>query len=93
MYTIYHLPCKRPAMLYETKPISGNRIFQDKARHLDGTVFGDGELPRCGSCGMRLVGPHLIPDPNDIRLFDMSNDEDMQELYGPPPGVPGPVLN
>jgi hypothetical protein len=90
MYKIFHLICNRPAMLYETRPVNGERIMQDKCRRLDGTVYGDGEVPYCGSCGRRLYGQHLIPDPNEYKVYDMSSDEDMAVIYGPAPGEPGP---
>jgi len=90
MHKVYHIPCMGPAMLYEHRPVCGETIHQDKARRLTGQVFGDGEVPRCGTCGRRLYSNDLMPDPNEIKTYDMSSDEDMSVIYGPAPGVPGP---
>lgn len=80
MYTIYHKICGQPAFKYRHRPVAGERIQVDKARLLSGARCPERETMHCGTCELPLRADHLAPG---LRIFDMTSDVDMEELYGP----------
>lgn len=82
MIDIYHLACGQPAFSYDHWPEAGERIRSKHARKLDGSPIAEGSPMICCSCGQRIIFTTLELAPPPLRVYDMTNTADMQELYG-----------
>jgi len=82
MISIYHRVCGAPAFLYDHMPSAGEPIRSRHAVTIHGRQITEGSPMVCGSCGKRVLVPPLELAPPPIKVYDMSNTADMQEVYG-----------
>ena len=78
-YEIIHRTCGQLAFFYTREPLAGENISREHFLKITGRPLAFLERPTCGSCGRILrTGTDLAPG---LRVFDMGDTNDMEELY------------